>query len=242
MILSRRKKLWKKITLVSPSRWLANCAKNSVIFSNKDIRVIRTGVELDVFNVSKQTEARKQFNMNPNKTTLLFGAHFASEIRKGFHLLLKSLKILLSKSLNYENFQILIIGGGNLDMIKLPIETIKTGFITDRAILAKAYSAADITIMPYLEDNLPNFMLESIACGTPVAAFKIGGIPEVITEGINGITASPYDCKDLACGIERLIKNPLNRNEIRSWAVKNLDIRVQSAHYLKLFNELIKMM
>lgn len=240
MILNRRKRLWKKITLVSPSKWLAECAKNSAIFWDKDIRVIRTGVELDVFKPYNQMESRKKFKIDTDKTTLLFGADSTCEKRKGYDLLIETLKILLGENESFKKLQILIIGNGEAEFEDLPIEIYKTGHIKDRKSLAMAYSAANVTILPYIEDNLPNVMLESIACGTPVTAFGVGGIPDVIIEGINGRNALPFDCRDLAYGIKQLINVPIDRKKTRIWAEKNLDIRDQALQYLALFNELIE--
>ena len=106
--------------------------------------------------------------------------------------------------------------------------------------MALAYSAADISVLPYKEDNLPNVMLESIACGTPVVAFAIGGMPDIISTNINGELAIPFDTYDFANCILKLIDFPLNQSEIRSWAIRNLDINSQASAYIKLFNNLIE--
>jgi glycosyltransferase involved in cell wall biosynthesis len=103
--------------------------------------------------------------------------------------------------------------------------------------MAKLYSAADITVLPYVEDNLPNVCLESIACGTPVVAFDIGGIPDVIIPGKNGQLARAFDVWDLANKVVTCLSEKTPTVDIRRWAKANIDIKDQAASYIDLFKE-----
>lgn len=240
LVLRRRKQLWRNITIVSPSRWLANIAENSQIMSNKDIHIIRTGVELDIFHPTNKNDAKLKLGLSKKKTTLFFGANSTDDERKGFDLLSESLNNLRSSGLNKDNTQVLLVGDTNRVHTQMPFSTIVLGKIKDRSQLATIYAASDICLLPYKEDNLPNVMLESIACGTPVVAFNIGGMPDVIIPGINGLLAIPFDTHDFANCVLKLIRKPLQQVKIRQWAVNNLDIKTQAFEYIKLFHKLKK--
>src|SRR5690606_10022588 len=98
------------ITVVSPSKWLADCAGNSAIFASKTVRVIRTGVELDVFTPTERQDARRRLGLDENKITLLFGANSASDERKGFHLLQDALEAVRTMGFVDTDIQVLITG------------------------------------------------------------------------------------------------------------------------------------
>lgn len=240
LVVERRKNIWKKITVVSPSRWLANCAKNSAIFHDMDIRVIRTGVELDVFKSVDRYLARAQLGLDPDGILLFFGAHSAAEERKGFDILPSVIEILRSQGYGEDQLKVLVVGGEPNAKIKSMLPCISLGRVDDRDRMAIAYSAADITVLPYREDNLPNVMLESISCGTPVCAFDIGGMPDVIVPGVNGYLAVPFDAWDMAACIRTLIEDPLSQQSIRSWAQSNIGLSKQASEYLSLFEGLTK--
>lgn len=240
LVLERRKRLWNNITIVSPSNWLAKVAKHGSVMSTKKIHVIKTGVELDIFAPTKKEEAKRHLGISSHKTTLFFGADSTGDERKGYDLLLKALETLRNKGLNDKNTQVLLAGNSEKRHSDIPFTTISLGNVSDRSKMALAYSAADISVLPYKEDNLPNVMLESIACGTPVVAFAIGGMPDIISTNINGELAIPFDTYDFANCILKLIDFPLNQSEIRSWAIRNLDINSQASAYIKLFNNLIE--
>jgi len=115
------------------------------------------------------------------------------------------------------------------------------GEINDEKLMAVAYSAVDALVIPSREDNLPNTMLESLACGTPVIAFKTGGIPEVITNGVNGILSEDLTSMSLAESISWFYENSglFSENEIRNDAVKRFSPQGQAYYYTKLYKDLL---
>ena len=242
LTMQRRQSLWENITLVSPSKWLASCARESTIFNKSRIEVIQTGVELDIFKPVKGGENSliKQLDLSPEKKYILFGADYQDDPRKGGSYLpeiFEELKKLLQPT---EKVVVVFLGNVNTDSVKLPqFEVLNLNFVKKKEILAEVYSFVDLTVLPYVQDNLPNMMLESIACGTPVVAFDTGGIKDVLVEGVNGKKIPLGSCKDMAMSIYELLKSPLPVNFLREYAESNLDIRLQARKYVDLFSKLL---
>ena len=235
----RRATLWRGITFVSPSNWLADRAKNSAICRESDVRVIRTGVELDIFKPQDPQQSKKDLGIPQGPKTLLFGANSTSEERKGPDLLWKTLSSLIGQGYRPDEIQVVMIGEGELHRDFQGVPVLSLGKIKSRRKLASAYSAADVTVLPYKEDNLPNVLLESLACGTPVCGFSVGGIPDVLKEGVTGALAVPLDPWDLASSVRRTLDKPPCRSAVRKWAEENISVSDQARQYLELFKELL---
>lgn len=188
------------ITAVSPSRWLARCAEQSKILAGKAVHHIPNGVSLETFKPLDRCATREFFNIAPDRFIILFGAFEATNERKGGSLLAAALKQLPGDILR----KITLVGfGGASEALstQFPCEVKGLGSVCNEENLALVYSMADLFVMPSMAENLPNSILESLACGTPVAAFGVGGIPEIIQHGTNGYLAPPFDTAKLAEGI-----------------------------------------
>jgi glycosyltransferase involved in cell wall biosynthesis len=74
--------------------------------------------------------------------------------------------------------------------------------------MRRLYDAADVLLMPTLMDNLPNTVVEAMACSTPCVAFNVGGLPQMITPGVDGYLARYKDAADLAEGIKQVLSSP----------------------------------
>ncbi len=206
----KKKQHWEKIalTIVAPSHWIADRARKSSLFYNKIIKIIPTGVEINIFRPHDKQTARRLLGMKADKKYILFGAVKAtSDARKGFIYLQQALQILKTQ-LIAEQVEIIIFGAS--EPLKIPdfgFVTHYQGVLQDEVSLALLYSAADVFIAPSLEDNLPNTILESMACGTPVVAFQIGGIPEVVEHLRNGFLTPSGDSHHLAQGIKMILED-----------------------------------
>jgi glycosyltransferase involved in cell wall biosynthesis len=108
--------------------------------------------------------------------------------------------------------------------------------------MSVVYSAADVFVIPSLMDNLPNTVLESLMCGTPVIGFPVGGIPDMIQNGENGFITEEISVNSLVNTINKFLDNPncFNKVEIRNNAVKKYDQKVQSKKYIDLFESILK--
>ncbi|NJM72931.1 MAG: glycosyltransferase [Scytonema sp. RU_4_4] len=238
----RKAKAWQdaNITLVSPSSWLAKCAQTSSIFRNTRVEVIPNGLDTKKYKPIHKYIARELLNLPHNKQLLLFGALNATlDKRKGFHLLLSALQD-LSKSVWQDRLELVIFGSSKSDnQIDLGFHTHYIGQLGDDVSLSLVYSAADVFIAPSIEDNLPNTVMEAIACGTPCVAFHIGGMPDMIEHEKNGYLAQPYKIEDLSSGIAWILENKERYQKLchhaREKAEQEFTIQIQAQRYLSLY-------
>jgi glycosyltransferase involved in cell wall biosynthesis len=241
----RKEAAWKglNITVAAPSQWVASLARRSALFSGRRVEVIPTGVDIDRFRPMNKQEARARLGLPADKIVLVFGAMSStSDARKGFKELCSVLKTLASSPLSE---RILAVVFGNfLPLPVLPVSAISLGEIHDDERLAAAYSCADMVIVPSLEDNLPNVALEAIACGAPVAGFAVGGMPDIVRQGWNGVLAPTGDTSGLAKAMADALSKPetlaVMSAQSREHALKYFSSRTQAESYLKLYEELIE--
>ena len=116
------------------------------------------------------------------------------------------------------------------------------GLISSSELMKELYQATDIFILPSLQDNLPNTVMESMACGTPVVAFRVGGVPEMIDHKVNGYLAEYMSAEDLARGIEWVLKN--NENNVlgksaREKVVREYSEEIVAKKHIQLYESLL---
>ena len=198
------------ITIVAPSRWLADCARHSAAFRDCRVEVIPLGISSREFFPMPQAEARVKLGLELERTYVLFGADGGGELRKGAAELLSAFQRLLAIHPTPEKLTLLCFGTMNEQLAALGEKTHALGYLKTAEQLRLAYSAADVFALPSLEDNLPNTMLESLACGTPVAGFDVGGIPDLVLPGVTGALARPGDPQSLASALWEIIRNPVH--------------------------------
>lgn len=235
----------KELVVVTPSHWLADCARKSAVFRNHRIEVIPNSLETDVYIPLQKAEAKKRLGIAPNTRVILFGAQDLKERRKGFEELCQSVKYLQNikeAAPLLEKGELLALTFGYsspmMDEIGIPYKGL--GYVDNDEELAVAYSAADVLALPSLEDNLPNVMLESMACGTPIVAYEAGGIVDAIENGKNGYVVPWRDTLQFAKRIiEVICGNPMS-SYCRSYAIKHYQLEIQAIAYQELFHELIK--
>lgn len=231
------------MTIVSPSRWLATQARNSIVFAGSRIEVIPNGLDLTVYKPVDQSMARSLFSLPRDKHIVLFGAVSPTgERRKGYRLLVEALDQLAR---TYPIDQICVVMFGQSDDIPsslsgFPVHVV--GTLHDDVSLAALYSSADVFVVPSVQDNLPNTVAEALACGTPCVAFDIGGMSDLIQHRVNGYLAAPCDTGDLARGIAELTINrkaagPM-RDAARRSAETMLDQELMAKRYRALYQDL----
>ena len=110
--------------------------------------------------------------------------------------------------------------------------------------LSNIYSAADVFVIPSLQDNLPNTALESMACGTPIVGFEVGGIPDMVQHGKTGLLARPHDAQALENAIIELLKHSQRRSLLSAnccrVAVHRYSFARQAIRYYQLYKQLLK--
>lgn len=201
----RKAQAWKDLdlTIVTPSRWLAKCVESSSLLRQYRVEVIPNVIDTQIYKPIDRSLARKILNLPQDKQLILFGAEGTSgDPRKGFQFLLDALAKLRNSGWS-DRLELAIFGESS------PKNSLTTGFkahylgrLSDDMSLAIVYSAADVYVAPSTQDNLPNTVMESLACGTPCVAFRIGGMPDMIEHCKNGYLAQPFDTHDLASGLE----------------------------------------
>jgi len=239
----RRKQMsWQNLdlTLVALSAWLREQAGKSPLLSAYPCRLIPNGLDLETYAPIDKTEAKKILDLSPDLPVILFGASGAK--RKGFHHLRAALA-LLTQTPWRERAQLLIFGNQSpSEQEDLGFPTRYLGFLQDDLSLRLAYASADVFAAPSEEDNLPNTVVESLACGTPVVAFRVGGAPDLIDPGQNGYLAEPFSAEDLARGIGELLTegqdSPRLSQQARQKAEACFSQDLQARRYLALFTEL----
>lgn len=193
--------------IVAPSVWMANSVKQSSLLGIRQISTIPNTIEIDVFKPYVKAEAKKILKIPANHFVIMSGfMPSKNDKHKGTPYLIEALNE-LAKRPEIPNELIELIIFGNKDeknLPKFPFKTTFLGTINKDEHLAKCYAAADAFITPSLEDNLPNTVIESLACATPVIAFKTGGIPDMVKHLQNGYLAEYQSATDLADGIEWL--------------------------------------
>ena len=230
----RLKKKWftgvENLTIVTPSQWLGELLKQSYL-KDYPVRVINNGIDLSVF---KPTESnfRNNYKIGKDKFILL-GVAFNWGIRKGLDVFVE-----LSRRLDNDKFQIIIVGTTNKVVNDLPSNILTINKTNNQKELAEIYSAADLLCNPTREDNYPTVNMESIACGTPVLTFKTGGSPEILTEK-TGVVVDYDDIDTMEYEIQRIYKDrPYSEYDCQERA-KSFDLNVKLVDYVYLYKDIM---
>lgn len=207
--------------------------------------MIPNPIDITVYRPINKNTARSILHLPADKKLILFGAMNPTDNRrKGFHLLKSALEI-LRKDGSGEDWEIIVFGGSKKETTELsgfPIHYL--GKIPGEVELSLVYSSADVFVAPSLLENLANTVLESITCGTPVVAFNVGGMPDMIIHTVNGYLAQPFEISDLANGISWILSDDkrwenLSRNA-RKKAVQDCEYSVVARKYVEIYNSMIE--
>jgi glycosyltransferase involved in cell wall biosynthesis len=226
------------LTIIGLSKWLTECAESSYLFKNKPILNLPNPIDTKTFAPFSQTEARKLFNLPPDKKLILFGAMGAtSDPRKGYKELSQALEYLS------EDYELVVFGSNEPQSPQgFKQKVWYLGYLHDDVSLRLLYSAADVMVVPSLQENLSNAIMESLSCGTPVVAFDVGGNSDLIEHKKNGYLAKFFNCNDLADGIAWILTHSM-KEELKECArnkvVKNFDAEIVVKKYVELYKSII---
>ncbi|MFA5986227.1 MAG: glycosyltransferase family 4 protein [Parcubacteria group bacterium] len=229
----------KNLTIVGLSKWLTECSKQSSLLKNHRHINLPNPIDTTVFCAVEKTEARKMFNLPQDKKLVLFGAVNSTEDpRKGFKELCAALHQLQS-----DDIELVVFGNAKEDQDQdFGFKTHYLGHINNDMELVNLYSAADVMVVPSLQENLSNAIMESLSCATPVVGFDIGGNSDMIDHKKNGYVAKPFDTKDLAQGIEWILHNENCadlRVNARKKVVATFDSKIVAKKYIQLYEDIL---
>lgn len=230
-----------KLTIVAKSKWMVNLAKKSIL-NHFRICHIPNGIDTDVYKPLGMKKCRAMTNIPSGKKIIMFVAQRFDAPPKGGDLLFQALKG-LPKSLKRESV-VLAFGGScefNSNDINIPI--IHLGYIEDDHVKSTLYSAADIFVCPSRSDNFPNVVLESMACGTPVVAFGVTGLTDLVRPGLTGYLAEPEDADSFRDKITALFEDDYLRRKMgqncREMVINEYSLETLFNRYIKLYRQVI---
>ncbi len=224
--------------LVALNEWMAGQVKRSSLFRRFECTVIPNGVDLQDFRPVPRLAAKEALGIPGGSEAIAFVSDSVNNVRKGFRLLVDALNALRDR----RNLVLLVVGESDAG-IRSSLPAVQVGRVQSVPFLRQIYSAADLFVIPSLEDNQPNTALEAMACGTPVVGFATGGIPELVEHGRTGLLAAPGDVSDLARAIERFLDDEQLRATMaraaRTRAETVFPREKQVVRYLELYTRLL---
>lgn len=223
-----------KMTIIGLSKWLAECASSSALLSSNVVVNLPNPIDTRVFSPFNNIDARDLFNLPLDKKLILFGAMGAtSDPRKGFHELAQSLEHLS------QDYELIVFGSSEPQTPQgFKQKTHYLGHLYDDVSLRALYNAADVMVVPSLQEAFGQTATESMACGTPVVAFGATGLLDIVDHKSNGYLADPFDTQDLANGIDWVIqhKKPEQLSlAAREKVTREFDSKLVAKKYIKLY-------
>lgn len=218
------------IRFVGCSQWITDQAKKAM--PGEDVRHINNALDTTQFCPQSQREARLQLHLPTDCKLVLFVSQKVTDERKGVRYMMEALDVL--KAHGREDIRVVVVGK-HAASLQHPM-LLQLGSIPSSQ-MASLYAAVDVFATPSLQDNLPNTIVESMACGTPCVGFRVGGIPEMIDHLKDGYLANYCDAQDLAQGIEYVLAHPEMREAARHHAVQKYGEDHIAAQYKKVYEE-----
>lgn len=230
------------LSVVTCSRWLATMAKASSMLRTKNVTTIPNPIDTNFYRPMDRKKCREELGLPTDKKLILFGAANILDFRKGFRYLEEALTIIQD---NFpaisERMELVVFGKLEKNWTnRFSFKIHSMDFISDPLKLVKLYNASDTFILPSLQDNLPNTVVESLCCGTPVVGFSIGGIPEMITHMETGFLAEVKNSLSLANGIyNMLFFSQHQREKVRESAINMFAEQTVANQYIDVYNKVL---
>jgi len=243
-IFNRKQKTYSKImdiTVIGLSNWLKTCAEKSSLLQDKLIVNLPNPIDTGLFRAFDKKKARELWGVPLDKKLILFGAMGAtSDPRKGFNELTDALK-----HIDRDDVEFVVFGASApLNSPNIGFKINYVGRLSDDVSLVTLYSAVDVMLVPSLQENLSNAIMESLSCGTPVVGFDIGGNSDLIEHKKNGYLAQAFDSSDLASGIEWILDNDKYEDICsngRDKVMREFDSDVVAKDYIKLYERIVNL-
>ncbi|MGV3509605.1 MAG: glycosyltransferase family 4 protein [Sphingobacteriaceae bacterium] len=230
----------KKITYIACSNWMREMAQKSSLLQGNEIVTIANPIDVDVFSKQDKVVSRRQWNIPEDAEVILFGSANINHTRKGIKYLIEALHK-IKQTDSTRNIRVVVFGKSkDFDFNQIPFPVISLPVIHTEVEIAEVYSLADVFILPSLEDNLPNMVMEALSCSTPVVAFNTGGVKDMVDHNENGYLAEYMSAEDLAKGILSVL-NDSSRLAVnaRRKVVENFSFPVIAEKHIQLYERLL---
>lgn len=234
----------RNIMFVACSKWLEGEVKRSALLVGQSITNIPNPIDTRVFCPGDKREARMAAGLPLDKRVILFVSQKVTDKRKGMEFFVGALERLVERNPDVKDNTVVAILGGHAEDVadQLALPSFPLGYVSDERRIVSIYNSADAFVLPSLEDNLPNTIMEAMACGVPCVGFKVGGIPEMIDHRRNGYVAAVRDADDLAEGISWVL-DPPHHAELSAEAVRKVSVRYSqhsvAMKYIEVYNQAI---
>ncbi len=222
-----------KLNLIAPSNFLMGLTQKSPLARCLNVEVINNGIDTDIFCHHDKNEVRKEFGLEPNKKYILFGSvNLKNDEAKGFDLLQSAIE---QQKGWFEKKAVGLLAFGSENpfqrepFLSLNLEKHYYGYFDDRSVLSRLYSSADLLLFTSKMENYPLTLLECICSGTPVLAFGVGGVPEIIDQQEKGLVIEPFDLEKFGNSIQTVIKDH------RKMVKPSVDVKQMAIAYINLF-------
>lgn len=229
-----------RLTMVGLSRWIAECCRSSGLLCSVPTVHLPNCIDTDAYRPVDRHEARRRLGLPHEGRLLLFTAARPTwDPRKGWTHLLHALK-----AMQPAGHALVLAGARRRPAITdAPLPIHNAGQLRAETDLAALYSACDLTVVPSIQENLSNVVMESLACGTPVVAFDIGGNRDLIDHKADGYLAQPFDAHDLARGMEWVLEDDARRRDLCRNGRRKIELRFGmdrvAEQYIHLYKEVL---
>ena len=231
------------ITFVTCSHWLEQKANASALLSGQTVTSIPNPINTNLFKPRNEQEARIKCKLPQSGKLILFGSVKITDKRKGIDYLIESCNLLAEKHPEWKESLGVVVFGNQSQQLQalLPFKVYPLPYISNEHELVDIYNAVDLFVTPSLEENLPNMIMEAMACGVPCVGFNTGGIPEMIDHLHNGYVAQYKSAEDFANGIQWILTEP-EYDEISEQAYRkalaNYSEGIIAKKYTDLYNKI----
>lgn len=229
------------ITVIAPSSWTETAARQSPLLAGRTVHRVPNGIDHTVFAPRGRHEARSRLGIADGRKAILFSAHIAFDNpRKGSDLLLEALRII-----GHRNDAFLLVAGRNAEgwRNQVPIDVVPLGYVKGDERLADVYSAADVVCVPSAVENLPNIVLEAMACGTPVVAIDAGGMRDAVRDRETGLLRPPGDPAAFAKALVQILDDADSRKALGDRALtmirREFTVDVEVGRIFEIYEEVL---
>ncbi|APZ43466.1 glycosyltransferase [Acidihalobacter ferrooxydans] len=236
-----KKRVWDRsdIQFIAPSVWMQKQAQRSMLREHI-IHHIPRSLDVNAYKPYPRKQARELLGIDFERKVIMAMASDFRRQQKGMDLLVQSLNALPPDVRSAAT--LLCIGNGGENLAEAcEMDVLSLGVVSNERLKAICYSAADVFVLPSRSESFGRVNMESLACGTPVVAFDVGGVSDVVRPGVSGILAKPNDPKDLSEKILHLLEDDSLRagmaKNCRAIAVEEYDKSVEARRYIELYEQ-----